>query len=63
MRYKSQFCGTPQRSRHTSLSSVDDGGNDNDREISKKDNDKEERQLIKHTLQVLHALVAPDRQG
>ncbi len=33
------FAGTPQRSRHTSPSSEDDGGNDNDREISKKDND------------------------
>ena len=33
------FAGTPQRSRHTSPSSEDDGGNDHDREISKKDND------------------------
>jgi hypothetical protein len=58
MRYRNQFCGTPQRARHTSLSSLDDGGNDDDREISKKENDKEERQLMEHTLQVLHALVA-----
>jgi hypothetical protein len=33
------FAGTTQRSRHTFPSSEDDGGNDNDREISKKDND------------------------
>jgi hypothetical protein len=33
------FAGTPQRSRHTFPSSEDDGGSDNDREISKKDND------------------------
>jgi len=33
------FVGTPQRSRHTSPSSEDDGGNDDEREISKKDND------------------------
>jgi len=38
-RERVSFSGAPSRSRHTSPSSEDDGGIDDDREISKKDND------------------------